>query len=214
MSSTFSNEKNNAPPPPPAPQNPNSKISPSVLNLRSKPPEAYTKAPKLPPPVNTQTAPKGPYFLYGTLTDPSMLAEILSLDHEPELRPAYIQGYECRLWGQYPALLDAGGDGDAGMVVEGAVYDVGSVEDGGKLAAYETGYYRAERCLIRYVDGEEPGTDIGSTFKFVGDSRELSEGRFDLKVWLKRMGRTKALEKLEKLEAKKKVKGDATAEST
>ena len=142
-----------------------------------------------------------------------MLAEILSLDHEPELRPAYIQGYKCRLWGQYPALLDAGSD-DEGRVVEGAVYNVGSVEDGGKLAAYETGYYRAERCLIRYVDGEETGTDVGSTFKFVGDWRELSEGRFDLKVWLKRMGRTKALEKLEKLEAKKKVKGDATAEST
>ena len=205
MSSTLSNNNNNTPPPPPPPQNPNSKISPSVLNLRSKPPESYTKAPKLPPPVNTQTAPKGPYFLYGTLTDPSMLAEILSLDHEPELRPAYIQGYKCRLWGQYPALLDAGSD-DEGRVVEGAVYNVGSVEDGGKLAAYETGYYRAERCLIRYVDGEEPGTEVGSTFMFVGDSRELSEGRFDLKVWLKRMGRMEALAKLEKLKAKK-VKG-------
>lgn len=209
---------NNAPPPPPPPppQNPNNKISPSVLNLRSKPPETYTKPP---PPVNTQTAPKGPYFLYGTLTDPCMLAEILSLGHEPVLRPAYIQGYECRLWGQYPALLDAGGDGDGdgdaarGMVVEGAVYDVGSVEDGGKLAAYETGYYRAEPCLIRYVDGEEPGQSVGSTFKFVGDLRELSEGRFDLKVWLKRMGRMKALAKLEKLEAKKKGKVVATAES-
>lgn len=203
---SYSSKNTPPPPPPPPPQNPNTKISPSVLNLRSKPPESYTKAPKLPPPVNTQTAPKGPYFLYGTLTDPSMLAEILSLNHEPELRPAYIQGYECRLWGQYPALLDATTNNGGGMVVEGAVYDVESVEDGGKLAAYETGYYRAERCLIRYVDGEEPGTDVGSTFRFVGDSSELSEGRFDLKVWLKRMGRMKALEKLEKLEAKKKVK--------
>ncbi|BCR84198.1 uncharacterized protein ACHE_11600S [Aspergillus chevalieri] len=32
------------------------------------------------------------YFFYGTLIDLSMLSHVLGLDHEPELRPAYIVG--------------------------------------------------------------------------------------------------------------------------
>lgn len=201
MTSNSNTTNNNAlpPPPPPPPEDPNSKISSFVLKLRSAPPDYHYKSPKPPAPVDIWAAPKGPYLFYGTLTDPCMLAEILHLDHEPELRPAYILGYECKLWGPYPALLDA-----PEVIVEGTVYNVQSVEDGETLAAYETGYYRTEPCLIQYVDGEEPGQDLGSVFKFVGDERELSEGGFDLKVWLKRMGRMSALEKLEKLETKKK----------
>lgn len=55
--------------------------------------------------------------LRGTLTDPSMVREILGLETEPELRPARLSGYKCKLWGQYPALLDA-----PDSVVGGAVY--------------------------------------------------------------------------------------------
>lgn len=110
-----------------------------------------------------------------------MIAEILGLDEEPELRPAYITGYKCKLWGQYPALLDAKADvgADAGAdvninaAVEGAVYDVKTVEDGEKLAAYETSSYQAGSCWIRYVDGEEPREEVGSVFKFVGSEKGL-----------------------------------------
>ncbi|BDD54406.1 hypothetical protein MPDQ_001321 [Monascus purpureus] len=180
------------PPPPPPPENFRSKVSPFVQKLRTTPLDWYYKAPKSPPPVDFLAPPTGPYFFYGTLTDPCMIAEILGLDHEPELRPAYIVGYECKLWGQYPALLDA-----SDSIVKGAAYHVSTVEDGEKLAAYETRNYRTERCWINYMDEEEPSREIGSTFKFVGDPSDLSEGQFDLKVWLKHMGRTAALEKLE-----------------
>lgn len=32
---------------------------------------------------------------------------------------------------------------------------------------------------------------------FVGDRRDISEGKFDLRVWLKRMGRVGAVERLD-----------------
>ncbi|KAL1875522.1 hypothetical protein Plec18167_005458 [Paecilomyces lecythidis] len=191
-----SNEAENTmtvpPPPPPPPEDFHSKKSTFIKKLRTAPPDWYYKAPVSPPPIDPLAPPTGPYFFYGTLTDPYMIAEILGLEREPELRPAYIVGYECKLWGQYPALLDA-----ADSIVEGAAYHVSTVEDGEKLAAYETRNYRPETCWINYMDGEEPSREIGSTFKFVGDRQELSEGRFDLKVWLRRMGRAAALEKLE-----------------
>lgn len=88
--------------------------------------------------VDLFAAPTGPYFCYGTLTDPSLLREILNLKNGPELRPAYLFGYECKLlWGQYPALLEV-----PGLVVEGAVYHVQTEEDGERLAGYETSNYR------------------------------------------------------------------------
>ncbi|PWY94337.1 hypothetical protein BO94DRAFT_532280 [Aspergillus sclerotioniger CBS 115572] len=168
-----------APPPPPPPEDPHSKISPFVLKLRSAPRGYFYEAPEPSPWVDLFDAPTGPYFLYGTLTDPSMIAEILGLDEEPTLRPAYIMGYRCKLWGQYP------------------VYHVRSVEDGEKLAAYETNNYRASPCIIMYTDGKEPVKEYGSTFKFVGNKKDLSEGVFDLRVWLKMMGRHAAVEKLD-----------------
>ncbi|KAH8431696.1 uncharacterized protein LDX57_009350 [Aspergillus melleus] len=88
------------------------------------------------------------------------------------------------MWGQYPALVDA-----PGSIVEGYVYIVETAEDGKKLAAYETSSYSTESCLIRYTDKQEPSQDLGHTFKFIGNPRDLSEGTFDLRSWLKMMGR-------------------------
>ncbi|PWY82929.1 hypothetical protein BO70DRAFT_314333 [Aspergillus heteromorphus CBS 117.55] len=113
-----------------------------------------------------------------------MLTEILFLDEKPILRPAYMIGYECKLWGQYPALLDA-----PGSIVRGVAYHVHTVENGEKLAAYETDNYRIEPCLINYTDNHESEEDLGYTFKFAGNPNDLSDGIFDLGVWLKRMGR-------------------------
>ncbi|CAK46683.1 uncharacterized protein An14g06900 [Aspergillus niger] len=176
----------NPPPPPPPPSDPRTKISPFVRNLRTAPPRSL--AVSQPPPPPTTAAPTGPYFLYGTLMDPYMLRDILALnsDQDIDLRPAYITGYACKLWGQYPALVP---DDTSTSVVKGVVYHVPSVEDGVKLANYETGWYRAESCEVVYTDGEEPGREGGHLFVFVGDEGELSEGVFDLRVWLARMGR-------------------------
>ncbi|KAJ5664062.1 hypothetical protein N7507_004793 [Penicillium longicatenatum] len=192
MSNTSRGQMSSPPPPPPPPEIPGSKVSPYVLKLRTAPADYFFQAPSPPHHVDMFDAPTGPYFFYGTLTDPSMVREILGLEFEPELRSARLSGYECKLWGQYPALLDA-----PGSVVEGAVYHVETVEHGERLAAYETNNYHADPCRIRYTDGKEPADDIGYTFKFKGNRNDLSKGGFDLRVWLKRMGRHTAMEKLD-----------------
>ncbi|OJJ85843.1 uncharacterized protein ASPGLDRAFT_33773 [Aspergillus glaucus CBS 516.65] len=85
--STLQEKEETYPPQPP------SKISPFVLKLRSAPPDYFLQPPNAFPPIDLFAAPTGPYFFYGTLSDPSLLAEILNLDHEPTLCPAHIMGY-------------------------------------------------------------------------------------------------------------------------
>jgi hypothetical protein len=80
-----------------------------------------------------------------------MLCDVLGLENKPKLRPASITGYECKLWGQYPALLDA-----PEKVVHGAVWHVETKEHAKRLAEYETDNYEAEPCRIDYTDGNEP----------------------------------------------------------
>ncbi|KAL3477185.1 hypothetical protein BJX99DRAFT_127592 [Aspergillus californicus] len=172
------------PPPPPRPFPPNFKFSPFVLKLRSAPPDWYYE-PKIPPPFNDPfAAPTGPYFFYGTLSDPAMLRDVLELDSKPELRTASMIGYKCKMWGQYPALVDAPNE-----VVHGYVYDVETREHAERLAAYETSNYRVDPCCITYTDGKEPVECYGNTFMFDGNVQDLSEGSFDLGVWLRRMKR-------------------------
>ncbi|KAL2869892.1 gamma-glutamylcyclotransferase family protein [Aspergillus lucknowensis] len=181
-------EAPNQPPPPPPPQAESlrPKISPFVQKLKTAAPEAFFQPVNPPRVTDLLATPTGPYFFYGTLADPSMLREILGLESEASLRlrPAKIIGYECKLWGQYPALVDA-----PGSIVEGVVYGVQTPQHGVKLAEYETGHYRAEPCRIVYTDANGPEQDLGYTLKFVGDERDLSEGTSDLRVWLRRMGR-------------------------
>lgn len=172
------------PPPPPPPEDLSSKVSPFVMKLKTAPPSHFFQSETPKPNKNLVAAPTGPYFFYGTLSDPVMLRDILGLETEPQLRPATIIGYECKLWGQYPALLDA-----PEKVVHGAVYHVETEEHGERLASYETENYQAEPCRIIYVDGNEPVDDFGYVFKFVGSVRDLNEGTFDLNTWLRRIKR-------------------------
>ncbi|KAJ5586955.1 uncharacterized protein N7459_002720 [Penicillium hispanicum] len=171
-----------APPPPPPPADPRSKISPAVLKLKCVSPDHFFSPG---PPPQTTAPPTGPYFFYGSLRDPSLLAEILGLPAAPTLRPASLDGYQCKLWGQYPALVAA----DSSDVVEGSVYSVTTAADAQRLAEYETRHYRAVSCEIRYADVQEPVQEAGYVFLFVGEMGELTEGRFDLEVWLRRVGR-------------------------
>lgn len=177
------------PPPPPPPDDPSAKVSPYVMKLKTVHPDNFFHTQR---PSNLKDPPTGLYFFYGTLTDPSMVREILGLETKPEFRPAYITGFQCKLWGQYPALVDA-----SDAVVEGAVYHVQTVDHGEKLAAYETNNYRTHPCRIHYTDGLEPKNEDGHAFVFQGNPKDLSEGVFDLRTWLKRMGRHAAVEKLD-----------------
>lgn len=173
-----------APPPPPPPPDLSAKVSPIVKKLRSAPPGYFSQPEMSALPTHPSAAPTGPYFFYGTLSDPAMLRDVLGLKTEPQLRPASITDYECKLWGQYPALLDA-----PGKVVHGAVYHVETEEHAERLAGYETDNLRADRCRIDYTDGNEPLSDFSYVFKFVGRVRDLSDGIFDLGTWLRRMKR-------------------------
>jgi len=129
-----------------------------------------------------------------------MLVEILGLETEPELRPAYLEGFACKLWGQYPALVEV-----PGSVVEGAVYNVQTVADAQKLADYETRNYTLVARDIRYSDGKSPAQQTGHVFLFDGNPKDLSEGTFDLRVWLKQVGRQEALDKLDARKLGKRV---------
>ncbi|KAJ5507531.1 hypothetical protein N7527_009674 [Penicillium freii] len=169
------------PPPPPPPENPRSKISPTVLKMRSTSSSHFIQS-QVPRPQNQGPPPTGPYFFYGSLQDHSLLIDLLDLKQAPHLRPAYIEGYRCKLWGHYPALLS----GDPGDTVMGAVYEVPTIKDAEKLAAYEGPSYTTIACSIQYSDGQRPIQAAGYAFLFVGNMRDLSEGSFDLRIWLER----------------------------
>ena len=47
---------------------------------------------------------KEPHFFYGTLMDAATLAKVLGRPDQPVLRPAKVIGYQCMMWGPYPAL--------------------------------------------------------------------------------------------------------------
>jgi gamma-glutamylcyclotransferase (GGCT)/AIG2-like uncharacterized protein YtfP len=173
---------------PPAPHKKQLKESPFILKVRSAPAEWFYWPPEPPAQVDLFEPPTGPYFVYGTLMDPRMLADVLGVQEKPELRPAKIVGYSRQLWGQYPAMQE----GPQGADVSGAVYHVQSVAQAKRLAEYETNSYRAKPCLIQYTDGKEPAEDLGHVFMFVGNPRDLQPGDFDLEKWLKRMGREPA----------------------
>ncbi|PGH06475.1 hypothetical protein AJ80_08169 [Polytolypa hystricis UAMH7299] len=68
--------------------------------------------------------------------------------------------------GQYPALVD----GPPGNIVEGMVYNVQTVEDGEKLAEYETRNYNFKPCFVTYIDGKEPATAYGKYLYVCGRS--------------------------------------------
>lgn len=133
--------------------------------------------------------PTGPYFFYGTLMDPSLLSEILELPTKPTLRPAKLAGYSLKLWGQYPALLG----GFTGNIIQGMVYNVETEAIGGRLAEYETKAYRAAPCMIQFTDAQEPPEVDGWTFEYAGNPMDISDGEFDLDVWLQRMGRVRSV---------------------
>ena len=128
------------------------------------------------------------YFFYGTLKDPKILSHVLDTTIYPtSLRPAYVTGYVCELWGEYQALVDGAMD----AVVEGVAYEVQNEEDAQRLASYETNAYRTAPCAITFIYEErekEPEKVLGKTFMYAGDPQALREKRWDRKLWMRNMG--------------------------
>jgi gamma-glutamylcyclotransferase (GGCT)/AIG2-like uncharacterized protein YtfP len=116
------------------------------------------------------------YFFYGTLMDRAVLARILQQPHRPEIYPASINGWQCQMWGEYPALV-LGSD----YTVRGMAYEVRSPRERDRLTSYETDAYKLQNCLIEF----ELGRSVrGRTFVWNGDTGLLRQGTFDLKDWL------------------------------
>jgi gamma-glutamylcyclotransferase (GGCT)/AIG2-like uncharacterized protein YtfP len=122
-------------------------------------------------------------FFYGSLMDPTTLKRALNLKERPIPQLATITGYHCKLWGQYPALLD----GPYGAKVNGLVYEVQSAEQVQLLQEYETRHYRIAGCRIQLEDGSKVS---GRTFVWCSSIYELNEGVFDLEDFqMKRLDR-------------------------
>ncbi|KAK9854974.1 AIG2-like [Penicillium brevicompactum] len=169
------------PPPPPAPEELGPKVSPAVLKMRSSSPSKYFP-PHSSRALDQDPTPAGLYFFYGSLQDPSLLVDILKLESPPTLRPAHINGFTSRLWGHYPALLR----GDLDDTVTGTVYEVPTMNGAKRLADYEGPSYQPIPCDVLYADDDVPSQAKAYVFLFVGNSRDLSEGSFDLEKWLER----------------------------
>lgn len=115
---------------------------------------------------------KQTYFFYGSLMDPLTLKRVAGLDEMPELFPANISGYQTKMWGSFPALIDASPE----SVVLGMACDIEGWLEKDRLRDYETEKYEEHHCTFRMNGVEVQGV----TFKWTGDANELSDGSFHL----------------------------------
>ena len=104
------------------------------------------------------------YFFYGSLVEPAILSQVLSLPYTkfpPIMTPARIYGGIIKSWGgKYKALVD-GTDDD---IVHGSAYQVQDRESEESLLLYETEKYEVVRCVIKSADRDFSGL----TFRFIG----------------------------------------------
>ncbi|EMT71548.1 hypothetical protein FOC4_g10010053 [Fusarium odoratissimum] len=89
------------PPLPPALNKKASRESPFVLKVRNAPEEWFYQPPEPPADVDLFEPPTGPYFIYGTLMDPKMLANVLGLEEKPALRPAKVSVAHAKRLAEY-----------------------------------------------------------------------------------------------------------------
>ncbi|KAJ5683934.1 uncharacterized protein N7477_000279 [Penicillium maclennaniae] len=140
-------------------------------------PKTFSKSPEAGSPRTPFR--EGYFFFYGTLMHLSTLAKILQLPEPPQMRPARVIGYEIKLWGQYPALVD----GEAHHPVDGLAYEIISRAHWDRLAAYETDQYDLQPILIDFLDNGEKGVE-GVAFGWKGELEDLRDGSFNLENWL------------------------------
>ena len=139
----------------------------------------------LPPGTKTamETYPRS-HFLYGSLTDPTVLSSVLGLK-EPKLRQASVMGHRVMYWGQHTVLVRGGH-----QTVLGVVYELQNAEEAEKvqnynpenfgrpaagsgdheLHSYDPGMFRARMCSIQFEDGT---TTFGSALAWDGDKGVL-----------------------------------------
>lgn len=158
----------------------------SNITTAQKPPESYPRGQTLSEEeirnVQDRTDREGKvlYFFYGTLMDPASLQRVTGLQAAPRMRPAHVLGYNTKLWGPFPVLLDGRSDD----VVRGVACEIEGSEPKFRLKEYE-GKDFDEWKLDLWLDKPDGTWEVapGVTFKWVGPSDELEEGTFSLSKW-------------------------------
>ncbi|KAJ5263716.1 hypothetical protein N7478_011321 [Penicillium angulare] len=135
-------------------------------------------------------------FFYGTLMDPETLSQVLRTPGSlPIMSRARVIGYDVKLWGPYPVLID----GKPLQTVDGMVFEILSKTQLDRLVSYETDNYQLQPCLIDILNRHNSviSTVNGVTFMWNGQQDELQGGKFDLKQW-KKEKRLRELDSLSK----------------
>jgi hypothetical protein len=152
------------------------KPSVMVRNFLNFDPAAYEASRYEEPPFKKQH-----YFLLGPLMDPSTLSQVLGTDGMPELKPATVFGFKCKLWGSHPVLSDE----LCRDAVHGVAYEVQTAEEKQKLVDYHGPNYDLGPCTIHLDDATWVW---GRIFKWDVDESLLTEGTFNIEV--KKKGHT------------------------
>ncbi|KAL2129956.1 hypothetical protein VTI74DRAFT_7061 [Chaetomium olivicolor] len=85
------------------------------------------------------------FFVYGTLMDPEVLMVVAGLDHRPELKDAWIEGFKLKMWkGIYPVLLP----GSPQSRIKGKVWQAITMDQCLRLQQYETSAYEPTDCQV------------------------------------------------------------------
>lgn len=154
--------------------------APKAINTDTLNPEPSSPTHKPQPPAqlslstySTYTYKPTPFFFYGSLADPLLLKSVLQSATPPISRPARVQFYKIKLWGQYPALVS----GPPDSYVDGMICIIETAEQQKKLERYETDVYCVADVEIS-VEGKEVE---GKTFKWARDPGELEDGTWSSK---------------------------------
>ncbi|ROT38475.1 hypothetical protein SODALDRAFT_333063 [Sodiomyces alkalinus F11] len=147
------------------------------------------------------------YFFYGSLMDPLTFQGVTLAPDLPEYRDAWIEGYEVKMWGPYPALraVSQGASNNSNSSsssssnipatpppfsdakqprVVGKVW-VDSSRDPDifrRLQRYETDSYEARIVTVHFSDGK-PAPIQARAFVWAGEQSALRDGEFDLKLY-------------------------------
>jgi hypothetical protein len=122
------------------------------------------------------------FFFYRTLMDPGILAQVLRMPNlSPKIIRAKVIGYDVKLWGSYPALVDGVPD----QPVDGIAFEILSQTQLDRLISYETEKEELVPYAIEILNqqNEIERTVDGVTFKWNYERDELLKRKFNLKQW-------------------------------
>lgn len=112
--------------------------------------------------------------------DPKVLMVVAGLDHQPESKDAWIEGFELKMSkGIYPVLLP--GSRSVRSRIKGKVCQAATMDQCLRLQLYETSGYEPIDCEVNIGESNsEPAKGLVFTWARDPGSSDLVEGTFDL----------------------------------